>query len=411
MKTVIYSKYSNERNHQLAIRTDILEDESGKRYVRKVSEFPEGQMHIADLYHWYKTFSKLCGGTKLSYNRCEIIPEGVELEYLTGETLEEHLLKVQKEKGTEACVEELLEYLNLIRELHTGAVFEPTAEFQEVFGKAEWNVGTVCAPSSNIDLVCSNILLTGETWTAIDYEWSFDFAIPVNYLLYRIIFYFTDHAGRGREFQEFALYEKMGITEEQQREFERMETCFQQYVCRDHIPVRDLYDDISEGVYRMNDTFGKQVLQVFFDYGEGFSEENSTTYPMDNWEIRRSISLPKGLKALRVDPGSAAGVAELRELRFDDSSERVPFTLREGAIVGKRLYLGDNDPNILINEIPEHAESLYMNLQMYPVEEVQMEEISRIAKEYVRQKQVIREMQNTKVWKLYQKYRNSRERK
>lgn len=411
MKTVIYSKYSNERNPRLAIRTDILEDENGKRYVHKVSEFPEGQMHIADLYHWYKTFTKLCAGTKLSYNRCEIIPGGVELEYLTGETLEEHLLAVQKEKGSDACVEELLEYLNFVKELHTGAIFEPTMEFQEVFGKTELQVGTPCAPSSNIDLVCSNILLTGESWTAIDYEWSFDFTIPVNYLLYRIIFYFTDHAGRGREFKEYGLYEKMGITEEQQREFERMETCFQQYVCRNHIPVRDLYDDISEGVYKVNDTFGKQALQVYFDYGEGFSEENSVTYPMDNWEIKRTISLPEGLKALRLDPGSAAGVAELRELRFDHSDKRVAFTLREGAIVGKRLYLGDNDPNILINEIPEHAESLYMELQMYPVEEVQMEEISRIAKEYVRQKQVIREMQNTKVWKLYQKYRNSREKK
>ena len=41
MKKVIYSKYSNERNHCLAIRTDILQDEDGVRYVQKLPEFPE----------------------------------------------------------------------------------------------------------------------------------------------------------------------------------------------------------------------------------------------------------------------------------------------------------------------------------------------------------------------------------
>ena len=46
MKKVIYSKYSNERNHCLAIRTDILQDEDGVRYVQKLPEFPEGKLHV-----------------------------------------------------------------------------------------------------------------------------------------------------------------------------------------------------------------------------------------------------------------------------------------------------------------------------------------------------------------------------
>ena len=132
MKKIIYSKYSNERNHCLAIRTDILEDEEGVRYVRKLPEFPEGKLHVEAIYHWYEAFSRVLEGTKLSYNACSLIPGGVELEYLTGETLEEHLLSVEKEQGIGPCAEELLDYLEFVKSLHKGASFEITEGFREV---------------------------------------------------------------------------------------------------------------------------------------------------------------------------------------------------------------------------------------------------------------------------------------
>lgn len=409
MKTVIYSKYSNERNYHLAIRTDILEDETGKRYVQKVSEFPEGQLHIAALYHWYQAFSRLCEGTKLCYNRCEIVQGGVELEYLTGETLEEHLLKVEREKGIDACAEEFLEYLNFIREFHTGAVFEPTMEFREVFGEIPLKTGTVCAPFSNIDLVCANILLTGDSWTAIDYEWCFDFPIPVGYILYRTIFYFVDHAGREKEFRKYRFLEKMGITEEDEKAYILMEKNLQRYVSRDHVPIRDLYEDISDGTYKVEETILQETLQVFFDYGEGFSEENSMTLPLKHRKICTQIVLPEKVKGLRVDPGSVAGMVKLKEFRFDNQQKRVAFTLRDGAVVENWIYVGDNDPNILLTELPEGAKALLVDLEVYPIEEIPMEEMTKLAKEFVRQKEKMREMQNTKVWKLYRKYRSRRD--
>ena len=138
----------------------------------------------------------------------------------------------------------------------------------------------MAAPCTNIDLVCGNILVNEEKWTAIDYEWSFDFPVPVKYLLYRIIFYFTDHAGRGKEFEACDFYGKMGITAEERTVFEEMETSFQQYVCRAHVPLRDLYEEVSDGSYKIEEAMNKEILQVFFDYGEGVSEETSITFSM-----------------------------------------------------------------------------------------------------------------------------------
>ena len=102
MKKIIYSKYLNERNHCLLLsaRTFSRQDEEWCPQVRKLSfEFPEGKLHVEAIYHWYEAFSRAVEGTKLSYNVCSLIPGGVELEYLTGETLEEHLLSVEKEQG------------------------------------------------------------------------------------------------------------------------------------------------------------------------------------------------------------------------------------------------------------------------------------------------------------------------
>ncbi|MCC8066279.1 MAG: class I SAM-dependent methyltransferase, partial [Clostridiales bacterium] len=215
MNTIIYSKYSNERNPKFAVRTDIVEEADGRRWVRKTPEYPEGEAHVQALYDQYQRLSAFTAGTKLAYNRCRLIPGGAELEYLTGISLENHLLSVVKEEGLEACAKEFLDYLNFVRSIHTGAFFESCEEFREVFGTVELPHGSVCSPCTNIDLLCENILLNDGKWTAIDYEWSFSFPIPVNFLLFRIIFYFTAHADRGAEFERFDFYGEMGISPEE----------------------------------------------------------------------------------------------------------------------------------------------------------------------------------------------------
>ncbi len=426
MKTVIYSKYSNERNPALAIRTDILEDENGKRCVQKYWEFPEGQEHVEKLFKWYTVFSEMTKNTKLVYNRCEKIPGGVELEYIRGENLEEHLLSVMREQGTDACAKEFLDYLNLIKKLHSDASFEMTKEFREVFGEAKLLEGTPCAPCSNIDLVCGNVLLGKDKWTVIDYEWSFDFPIPVKYLLFRIIFYFTDHADRGTEFKPYDFLGKMEITPEEVKVFESMETRFQQFVTRNHVPIRDLYQDISDGIFQPEDLFSREVLQVYFDFGEGFCEKNSVSYQMlfnGHWYIRKEISLPKGVRALRVDPGNKGTVMKLKQFCFDRRESRAQFTMKEGAAVGDWLYMQGMDPNLFVTEIPKDAKSLLVDLEVYPQEENAAAELDHLAKEYVKQKRalkdakealkererIIREMENTKIWKMYRKYRNIKE--
>ena len=56
VKRTVFSKYSNERAAEFAIRTDIQMDGSGRRYVRKAACYPAGKAHIDRLEHWMEAW-------------------------------------------------------------------------------------------------------------------------------------------------------------------------------------------------------------------------------------------------------------------------------------------------------------------------------------------------------------------
>ena len=59
-----------------------------------------------------------------------------------------------------------------------------------------------------------------------------------------------------------------------------MEANFQRYITGKHIPMRDMFADITPGVGVM-EMVGGGMLQVFFYFGEGYQEKNSRTFTME----------------------------------------------------------------------------------------------------------------------------------
>ena len=128
----------------------------------------------------------------------------------------------------------------------------------------------------------------------------------------------------------------MGITEAERRAYEAMETSFQKYVCRRHTPIRDLYQDISAGSLQVADRFPQEMLQVYFDCGNGYTEENSRLFQMkhrDCWQLEEEIPLPEGVKSLRLDPGYRACMTG-RMAEYPGVHGNIPWTFvypyREG---------------------------------------------------------------------------------
>ena len=227
MKQLIFTKYSNERNRSFAIRTDILQDEQGHRFVRKVPLYEEGKQHIFNISRMFEKLQELYQGSRLCCNQCVYREDELWLEYVEASTLEEKMDLLLAQGKTEETWQLFSGYLRQIQEINSIETFHITEEFKKVFGINEIPGNHRCAPVSDIDLVCSNIMLRDSQWMVLDYEWSFEFPVPVSYLLYRIIHYYVETRELRQALAQYRPYEWIGNTEEARAVYQEMEANFQ----------------------------------------------------------------------------------------------------------------------------------------------------------------------------------------
>lgn len=246
-KRILFSKYSNERDRKFAIRTDIQVDGAGRRYARKAACYPEGKNHVDRLGHWMKALDEVYAGSGMTMNRCRKAEMGTETEFLTGETLEEKMDHFLTEGQTEEAVALLLNYIEVIKKAGSHETFVVTEDFEKVFGAVLLPEDLTCAKVTDIDMVAGNAVCTEDGWIHMDYEWTFDFPIPVNYVVFRIIQnYLYGNVERSALYKEL-LYKKAGLTGQEIAQYTGMEQSFQKYITGKHIPLRFLYDEISPG--------------------------------------------------------------------------------------------------------------------------------------------------------------------
>lgn len=399
----IYTKYSNERRREFCIRTEIRE-ENGERTVRKSASFPEAEAHIRSMEEKYQALSRSFAGTRLTVNACTLKtqPGGVTavFPYRTGRTLEERLDGLLQQKKTEELLEEIRRYFALLAD---GAEpFVRTEAFDEVFGDTPLESVQQSRTVSDIDMIFSNAIETGQGYELIDYEWTFAFPVPVKFLQYRCLYYYAlGNAKRARLANE-ALYAQFGITKEECRVFAQMERSFQSYILGTYTPIWKQYEDISEGVLPLAKLLqnaaeerAMRTAEAFFDDGRGFgiwSQKRYQTEPGSRIFLR--IELPKGTKALRIDPCSARSVVRIE--RISQEGTALSF-MANGEQAPNGDYLFDTeDPQLVISELP-HGDA--------PVEAVFFaERMSGLAREtLLNQNGRLRWMEQTKVWKLYRK--------
>ncbi|MDO4338125.1 MAG: hypothetical protein Q4C91_08580 [Eubacteriales bacterium] len=419
MAEVIFSKYSNERSRSFAVRTDILKENDG-RFVRKTALYPEGRAHVENLYRWYQELGRIYEAAPFVCNRCEKEEGSVRLEYLEGETLEEALDGLLEKGMKDLAAQRLREYLRKIELVYSRAAFTVTEEFQKVFGKVteeELPGDLTCAPVTNIDMVCQNLVFT-EVPTVLDYEWTFAFPVPCRYVLYRVIHYYVDTHSVRAVLKEVDFYREFGITEKERAVYERMEECFQKYITAGHVPMREMFAGMTPGIGTVQMVNGGQ-LQVFFSSGEGYREENSVLFPIEDGKVVCTAALPKGCTDVRLDPGEQPCAVHIKSLAFDGKAASLEgCTIDKGAMAGEWVYISRPDPNISLIPVPKGAKELQISFEIYGAGAELMERARILAKENTelkakvkKQAHLIKEMRNTKVWKLYEKYRNLAERK
>ena len=355
----VYSKFSNERSSEFALRTDICKEGKKDRFVRKVPTETTAEKHVRNLESLSREMARIYAKEGLELNQCILEKQGVRLEFLKGKTLEEHLDALVEQGRNEEAEKLLFRYVEKVRRIHSGEAFYKTPEFVKVFGNVSQEGTLSCSGISNIDLIPANILIDNDRISVIDYEWTFRFPIKGS-----------------------------------------------------HVPLLDMYEDVSPGKVDVLSYYeqlriagAERKLQVFYDRGNDFNESDSAVYPMAKTGLSLKIPISKDAKRLRLDPGEAAGGLLLHRLAFDDGSKAVFYS--NGFDMGDgRYYFGAGDPQFII----EHVQGKTLDIEIEVLKEQEAREefwqkfsqvSSQKEQEIQRLNQKIQQMENTKVWKLY----------
>ncbi len=370
---VIYAKFSDGRSPRFALQTRIVRTEHGK-FLCKSAECREGEEHVLHIARAREDLERQWGGQgPYLVNRCRLAGSRAMFEYLEGVTLEERLDGLLSRGKEEEAVREIREAVREILESGTED-FEATPEFRNVFGDVSLPWACKSPKVADVDLIFPNILIAPDGRRhVLDYEWTFDFPVPAEYIAYRALHYYLSSAPGRMEFaRRHDFYGQFGMTEEKMRAYAEMERHFQVYISGGYASVGDLYHRMGKPAVPLGDLLeglGKRRMQIYIDRGEGFSEEDS--YFLENGpgaEVSQEVTIPEDAKGVWVDPALSACVLRGVRLAWEGGAPVRYHTT--GFKIGEDGYLFDNsDPKIIIEEIPRGERRMRVSYRISVLEE------------------------------------------
>lgn len=329
-----YVRYSNDRLDEYSICTQI-ETIHGKKVVKKRALCEAAKKHLANYENTYRRLSERYAGSNLEINRCELSEDGMTLfiDYASGVTLEELLDGMLSQNDIEGFIELFKEYLNRI------------------------SYGEENAEITDLDMIFSNILVDGDKWTVIDYEWIVNGALPSADVGFRAIYCYVLEDEKRDKLSLELITDILGVDAQKAQSLREDEMAFQKKVTGNHLALGEIRERIGYPVYSLDDwnmTSGdtgsdfSTWAQLYEDSGEGFSEEKSFFYDDADFEQE----LPPGLKKLRIDPCNDYCIVRINELKYNDVElSRNPLNFRcNGKKIGNDLYaFATKDPGFTVS--------------------------------------------------------------
>lgn len=330
-QNIDYVKLDMDRNEAFRIYTQIWSENINGQTVKKVAKYPIGQMaakHIANMEE-----------NITAKDEWEIIPGNIaadgELVYpfLNERNLDDILAEAIEKKDKNRCLDIFNVVWNVfLRAAEAGCQYQ-TPEFEAVFGKEKVDAPMHCKKNMDIDLILDNIFVKNNKYVIIDAEWIFEFMIPVEYVMWRMINEaFYKRPKLHDMFDRNALLAGYGINAQSEATFRKWEHNFasvyvggyklQQYSYNKRNMDMNL---LLEKLDRAENSYNSIPGKVYFDYGHGFNESDT---------VSANVRMEDGYFHMEYDiPQEAA----LQKLRFDPVEEPCVCHISSAYIDGKKL--------------------------------------------------------------------------
>ena len=371
----VYAKYSNDRAEEYILRTEMVETSRGKM-IRKIPLSEKAQDHVRNMEHAYHLLLRRYEGSALHINPC-IPAEGgsyVEFPYEKGITLSQLLDECLEIDDMDGFYRLFDRYLELI-------------SYGEETGITDY------------DMIFANILVDGDTWTVIDYEWTMEKPVSAKELAFRAVYCYVLEEEKRNKLNLDYIIEKLGITPGEAEDYREKELRFQKQVTGKRKSMGEIRATI--GTYcvdpkvlmeeHLQEILDKRI-QIYTDRGTGFSEEDSYYMPdvyQDECTIEAEISFDGNVHALRIDPADRACMVKVEELLLN--GVKVPLSGKSFQTNGKEIKNGTfvfatEDPNmtIQVSALPmQGLNQLSVKLKLSPLDKGIAEDVSDSKKENI----------------------------
>ena len=349
MKT-IFAKYNSERLPKYQIVTKIAVDENGEKYASKEALCNEAKEHIEDIYRNYELLKSTYN---INFVKPKRIENGVQFEMAEGKSLESILLDAINKNDKDMFKKYIDNFLNFIDSMvfKWNVPFDPSFEFETIFGKWEITENQDIIKIANIDLIFGNLFInTKDEFTLIDYEWVFDFEIPKSYLIWRSLTIFSEY--HSIDLSKFNSH----IDDLENKQFLKYDEMFSDFV---HGKYKKYFlaPKVAKDVNFINLERKKEnyFIQLFIEDDNGLSEENSIKYPvMLNNKIQKfefDLKDKNNIKSLRLDPLNDFSIVKINQIYFNNIASQ-DFTNSNAIFNEDNVYFFNTDDSQIYINLP-----------------------------------------------------------
>lgn len=302
---ILYVKSNSERRKEFQILTKIIRKD-GEKIIRKEPLCAAAEPFVRQII----ANGAVPYGTDYVNLPAEAVDGALEYAFVEGQTMFDQIQMLTDHGDTEGIVQLLREFYETCFVNKYDARGYADEKFLELFGSGGRKESCACVRPANLDLICDNVYLEKDRKLVIDYEWIFDTAVPVDFIMWRLLndLYTKLPQLRGL-FIRRSLMDIFGISREDEELYKRWSSYFVHcYVGADsldkyaqpEIPFR------LEQVYQYYNRESQAECKLYYDTGKGFNEDEILPQPLmlknNRFRIAFDLREIKGIKKLRWDP-------------------------------------------------------------------------------------------------------------
>jgi hypothetical protein len=185
--------FISKTNRKKAFRLQTtIEKINNKIIVVKSPLDSTSSQHLHKMIDNYNNLKELINGKNISLVEAKKGEnDSLVFEYIHGSSMERVLIEKildLKEKDVINNINQLFDIINMLKV--SSQIPTKSTEYVKIFGNY-YTTSTPCVSPGLIDLNFDNFIIDSKNkWWLIDYEWCYDFPVPVNYLRSRILWFF-----------------------------------------------------------------------------------------------------------------------------------------------------------------------------------------------------------------------------